>query len=150
MRDKKNSTILYEGLGFPIYLINVPMRKVFGEWIIDINFNHLQLTVLKMLTRKPAPLTGGELRFIIDFLEISTRDFAKIFGVTHTAVLKWTKESSKMNPSTEIYLRLHLLNYLKVTDEEFKAFYLEFTPESLRGLKFEETPLQIDAVKIAC
>lgn len=69
--------------------------------------------------RKPTPLTGGELRFIIDYLEMSTRNFAKLFGVTHAAVLKWENEESKMNPSTEVYLRLYILNYLKVTDKEF-------------------------------
>jgi transcriptional regulator with XRE-family HTH domain len=50
---------------------------------------------------------------------MSSRDFAKLFGVTHAAVLKWVKEKAKISPETEIYLRLYILNYLKVTDNEF-------------------------------
>lgn len=146
----KKDTFIYEGLGFPIQLINVPMKKVFGEWAIDINFNTLQLVVLNMLARKPTSLTGSELRFIIDYLEMSTREFAKLFCVTHAAVLKWEKEESKMNPSTEVYLRLYLLDYLKVTDKEFRKTYLQIKPKNLVGSEHEDNPLVIDAEKIAC
>ena len=34
MKKRKKKTFIYEGLGFPIKLINVPMKKVFGEWCI--------------------------------------------------------------------------------------------------------------------
>jgi len=52
MKETKKETIIFEGLGFPIRLINVPMKKVFDEWAIDINFNVLQLAVLNILARK--------------------------------------------------------------------------------------------------
>src|SRR5262245_8987952 len=110
---RKKTTFIYEGLGFPIRLVNVPMKKVLGEWAIDINFNVLQKVALYMLATKATPITGAELRFIIDYFEMSYRDFAKLFGVSHVAVVKWEKEKSRMNPSTEIYLRLYILNYLK-------------------------------------
>jgi len=147
---KKRDTFIYEGLGFPIRLVNVPMKKVFGEWAIDINFNTLQVVVLNMLARKPTALTGMELRFIIDYLEMSIRDFAKLFGVTHAAVLKWEKEETKMNPSTEVYLRLYILDYLKVTDKEFRMEYLKIKPRNLVTSDSENYPLEIDAEKIAC
>ena len=150
MKDIKIGTTVFEGLGFPIRLVNVPMRKVFGEWALDINFNNLQIAALNLLARKPTPLTGSELRFIIDYLEMSTRDFAKLFGVTHAAVLKWEKAESKMNPSTEVYLRLYLLNYLKVTDKEFRRLYLKMSPENLAHSPSNASPLEIDAHKIAC
>jgi len=142
---QKRETLIYEGLGFPIRLIGVPMKQIFGEWVIDIDFIVLQKVALNMLALKRTPLTGAELRFIIDFLEMPTREFAKIFGVSHTAVLKWLKESSKMNSSTEVYLRLYLLNYLNVTDKEFKRAYLKVTPESIAILSTENSPLEIDA-----
>lgn len=150
MKETKRETLIYEGLGFPIRLINVPLKKVFGEWTIDINFNTLQIAVLNLLARKTTPLTGGELRFIVDYLEMSTRDFAKLFGVTHAAVLKWENEESRMNPSTEVYLRLYILNYLKVTDKEFRMLYLKINPENLSNSESAYTPLEIDADKIAC
>jgi len=149
MKEKKIGAFIYEELGFPIRLINVPMKKVFGEWAIDINFNTLQIVVLNILARKPTALTGSELRFIIDYLEMSTRDFAQLFGVTHTAVLKWENEKSKMNPSTEVYLRLYILDYLNVTDKEFRKIYLKIKPKNLIPLENETITVEIDAEKIA-
>lgn len=147
---KKRETFVYEGLGFPIRLINVPMRKVLGEWAFDINLNTLQKTVLYLLATKQTCLTGRELRFIIDYFEMSYRDFAKIFGVSHAAVLKWEKETSKMNPSTETFLRLYILDRLKVTDHEFRAQFLIINPRYLANAGTEKTPLEIDADKMAC
>jgi hypothetical protein len=46
MKELKKDTILWEGLGFSIRLINMPMRKVFGEWVLDINLEHFQKEVL--------------------------------------------------------------------------------------------------------
>src|SRR5258707_1299003 len=83
------------------------IKKVFGEWVLDINLESFQKSVLHILARKPAPLSGAELRFIVDYLKMSTRDFAQLFGVTHAAILKWENEKSRMNPSTEVCLRLY-------------------------------------------
>lgn len=149
MTKKKKDTFIYEGLGFPLRLVNVPMKKIFGEWAIDINFNLLQTTVLNMLARKPTSLSGAEIRFIIDYLEMSTRDFAKLFGVTHTAVLKWENEESKMNPNTEICIRLYILHYLKVTDEEFRKLYVKINPQTLANRNQENQPLEIEANLLA-
>src|SRR5262245_12381609 len=119
MKETKKDTFVWEGLGFPVRLINVPMKKIFGEWVLDINLEHFQKVVLHMLACKTVPLSGAELRFIIDYLRMSTREFAHLFGVTHAAVLKWENEKSRMNPSTEVCLRLYILNHLKVADKEF-------------------------------
>lgn len=146
--NKKRETLIYEGLGFPIRLVNVPLKKVHGEWVFDFSMGVFQKAVLNMLARKSSPLSGPELRFIIDYFEMSYRDFAKIFGVSHVAVVKWEKEKARMNPSTEIYLRLYILNYLKVTDKEFRKLYLEINPAKLND--HENIPLEIDVDKIAC
>lgn len=149
-KETKIESFVYEGLGFPIRLINVPMRKVFGEWVMDINFNFLQKIVLHMLARKPNPLSGDELRFIMGYLEMPTRGFAKLFDVTHVAVLKWLKEDAKMNPNTEICLRLYLLDYLGVTDKEFRKLYVKIREKHLVDFEGESNPMEIDAEKIAC
>ena len=149
-KNKKIDTFVYEGLGFPIRLIHVPLRKVYGEWVFDFSLGTFQKAVLNMLARKLSPITGAELRFIIDYFEMSYRDFAKLFGVSHVAVVKWEKEETKMNPSTEICLRLYILNFLKVSDKEFRTFYLEMTPDHLSHYERERTPLEMDADKIAC
>lgn len=150
MKEIKKDTFIWEGLGFPIRLINVPMRKVFGEWVLDINLKEFQKVVLHILAYKTVPLSGGELRFIIDYLKMSTREFANLFGVTHAAVLKWENEKSRMNPSTEVCLRLHILNHLKVADKEFRRLYLKINPQKLADAENDTTTLEIDAEKIAC
>lgn len=149
-KNNKIDTFIYEGLGFPIRLINAPLKKVCGEWTFDFSMGVFQKAVLNMIARKPSPITGPELRFIIDFFEMSYRDFAKIFGVSHVAVVKWEKEGSRMNPSTEVYLRLYILNYLKVTDKEFRKLYLKINPEKIANYTDENIPLEIDAEKITC
>lgn len=146
---RKRDTFVYKGLGFPIRLINVPLRKVFGEWAIDINFNTLQKAVLYLLATKPTPFQGKELRFIIDYFEMSYRDFAKLFNVSHVAVVKW-EEESRMNPSTEVVLRLHILNSLKISDKEFRRLYLEIRSDNLSNTTSQKSPLELDVEKIAC
>lgn len=111
-KDKKRKTLIYRGLGFPVRLINAPMRKVYGKWAFDFSMGVFQELVLYMLATKTTSLTGPELRFIIDYFELSYRDFAKLLGVSHGAVVKWEKETSKMNPNTEVSLRLYILDYL--------------------------------------
>jgi len=150
MSKTKTDTFIYEGLGFPIRLINVPMKKVFGKWALDINFNQLHLGILLLLAKKSSPLSGKELRFIRHYLEMSTHVFAKLFGVTHTAVLKWENEERKMAPGTEICIRLYVLDHLKVTDKVFRKVYSEFKPANIAKRPIEDIPLEFNADKIAC
>lgn len=150
MKKIKKDTFIWEGLGFPIRLINVPMKQVFGEWVLNINLESFQKMVLHVLARKPTPLNGAELRFIVDYLKMSTREFAQLFGVTHAAVLKWENERSRMNPSTEVCLRLYILHHLKVADREFRRLYLKISPQNLANSENAEMLLEIDAEKIAC
>jgi len=150
MKNRKTETVIYEGLGFPIRLINVPMKKAFGEWVFDINFNHLQIAVLLLLAKKQTRLTGKEIRFIRHYLRQSTHAFAKLLGVTHVAVLKWESEERKMTSSTEICLRLQILDHLEVTDKEFRKIYLTFKPEVISKKRVKEEPLEVEVEKIAC
>ena len=150
MSEVKKDTIIWEGLGFPIRLINVPMKQVFGKWVLDINLDDFQRVVLLTLARKTISLSGSELRFIIDYLKMSTRQFSQLFGVTHAAVLKWENEKSKMNPCTEICVRLYILDYLKIADKEFRKSYLKISHQNLADSEESGSLLEIDAEKIAC
>ncbi len=150
MSELKRDTFIYDGLGFPVRLINVPLKKVFNEWILDIDFNQFHLAVLLMLVKKRSRLRGKEVRFIRHYLELSTHAFAKLFGVTHTAILKWENEERKMGVGTEICIRLHVLDHLKVTDKEFRKIYLTFTPEVITKKPSQNIPLDIEVDKIAC
>lgn len=147
MKDKKIDTFIYEGFGFPIKLINVPMKKMIGEWVIDVDFNRLQLAVLRRLLYKPTPLNGSELRFIRKFLGMSMTDFGKIFGVSHVAVVKWESSKTRVSPSTDIYIRLYVLDYQRVKDKEFRGLYNTISPVSLskhKGGKVRVLSINID------
>ena len=146
MKNKKTKTFIFHGLGFPIKLINAPMRKEFGDWYIDINMNELMLVVLEALTHKPVPLTGGELGFIRSYLEMTSTEFGKIFGVSHVAVLKWEKGENKVSPALELCIRLYVLDHLKAKDKEFRTLYKELSTELLsKDKKKKIHPIVVDA-----
>lgn len=117
-KNKKHDTFIYEALGFPIRLVNAPLKKIYGEWAFDFSMGVFQKAVLNAIARKHPPITGQELRFIIDYFEMSYKDFARIFTVSPITVVEWEKEETKMNPSTEVCLRLYILNYLNISDKD--------------------------------
>jgi DNA-binding transcriptional regulator YiaG len=136
--ERKKETFIYEGLGFPIELIDTPMKKVFGEWVIDIDMNALQAFVFKGLIHKPYPLTGREMRFMRKFLEMSTTEFGENLGISHATVVKWEKEQTKISPMQEAYIRMFLFEFLK--DQELLSLYKEIKPKMLAEAKNEKHP----------
>lgn len=146
MSERKKRTLIYKGLGFPIKLIDVPSKKMFGDWVLDIDLTELQLIVLKALVHKPTRLTKDELRFIRHFLEMTTTRFGKIFGVTHSAVVQWENGKRNLSPAIELCIRLYALDHLKVKDKEFKMLYNEITIEKLTQRSEKSLPpIEIDA-----
>ncbi len=155
MKHKIEKLYLYEGLGFPIQLVNVPMVHVRGEFILDINFNHLQKAVLLHLCYKKTPLTGNEVKFIRKYFSLNKTAFGCLFGYSHSAVLKWENQGNyiaRIAPTTEIYLRLYVLNFLGRESADFKELYEEIRiPQLAEYLKKSKQvpyiPLSINAEK---
>lgn len=146
-QNKKIETIVYEDFGFPIKLINVPMKKIYGEWFLDINLSKLQKYLIQQLINKPI-LTGAEIRFIRKYFEMTTIEFGKLFGTTHAAVVKWENNETRMNPASEIYLRLFMLDQLHTKDKEFREFYHNFRIHDIilyrKKVTIKENPIEID------
>lgn len=136
--ERKKETFIYEGLGFPLELIDTPMKKVYGEWIIDVDMNELQKFVFKGLIHKPYPLTGKEMRFMRKFLGMSTTEFGVNLGVTHATVVKWEKEQAKVGAIQETYIRMFLFECLN--DAEILELYKEIKPKMLAEAKDEKHP----------
>lgn len=106
---------IYKGLGFPVVLTNLSLVKKRGIWTPAIDYNKLQKEVLLALTHKRTALTGNEIHFIRIYFEMTLEKFGKQFGVTHAAVLNWEKmddSPAKVNPTTELYIRLLILREL--------------------------------------
>lgn len=136
MNETKIETFIYNDLGFPIELIDTPMKKIMGEWVLDINLNILQKEVLKMLIHKPTPLQAGELRFIRKYFEMTTTSFGGVFGVSHAAVIKW--EGGQLPaPPMDVYIRMYAMNRLHAKNEDFGKLFHEVNMADLAQAKKE-------------
>lgn len=141
MEKKKAKRFVYEGLGFPVALINVPLVKKRDIWAPAIDYNKLQKEVLVALSHKPIALTGNEVHFIRAYFEMTLESFGKHFGVTHVAVLTWEKmgdKLAKINPTTELCIRLFILEKLKMSNQVFRDAFRDFDIESI--VKAYKTP----------
>jgi len=155
MKHKIEKSHTYKGLGFPIHLTNVPMIKVRGEFILDIDYNKLQKAVLLHLCHKKTPLTGNEVKFIRKYFSLTTTAFSRLFGYSHSAILKWENQEddiARIAPATEIYLRLYILEFLQKGASDFKDLYDEIRIPQLaeylkRTQEYTYTPLSINAKK---
>lgn len=141
METKKMKRFIYEGLGFPIALLNVSLVKKRGAWTPAIDYNKLQKQVLLALTHKSVALTGNEIHFIRTYFEMTFESFGKQFGVAHAAVLTWEKmgdKPAKINPTTELCVRLFILEKLKTNNQVFREAFREFDIEAI--VKASKTP----------
>ncbi len=147
MEIKKVKRFIYEGLGFPIVLVNISLVKKRDIWTPAIDYNKLQKAVLLAFTHKPIALTGNEIHFIRTYFEMTLEIFGKHFGVSHVAVLTWEKSGNKLakiNPTTELYIRLFILEKLKMNNQVFREAFREFNIEGIA--KSSKTP-SIKALK---
>jgi DNA-binding XRE family transcriptional regulator len=129
METKKTKKYIYEGLGFPVVLNNVSLVKKRGIWTPAIDYNKLQKEVLLVLSHTSFPLAGNEIHFIRTYFEMTLDDFGKQFGVTHVAVLNWEKtgdKPAKINPTTELCIRLMILEKLNMNNQVFRDTFREF------------------------
>src|SRR5579872_6426567 len=123
MENKKIKRFIYNGLGFPVVLVNVFLVKKRNIWTPAIDYNKLQKQVLLALTQKPIVLTGNEVHFIRTYFEMTLENFGKHFGVTHVAVLAWEKmgdKPAKINPTTDLCIRLFILEKLNMSNQVFR------------------------------
>lgn len=141
MATHKLETFIYEDLGFPIQLIDAPMRKILGEWVLDIDLNQLQEAVLKLLIQQPTPLGSGELRFIRKFLEMTTTGFGEIFGVTHAAIIKW-ENGHLPPPSMDLCIRMYVLERLHAKNAEFGKLFHKVSIAKLAEAKKRKARLK--------
>jgi DNA-binding XRE family transcriptional regulator len=113
MEKRIQGQFVYEGFGFPVVLKNVPMVKVRGAWTPDVDYNALSKGVLRAIATHQDRLTGGEVRFVRHYFEMTLQQFAERFGVSHPAVLKWEKAGAgvaNMTWGIEKDLRLFILD----------------------------------------
>lgn len=119
----QRKTISFNGLGFPVVLVNASFTdSPYGE-TLDINFNLLEAMVFEALIRKPTRFAGAEVKFIRHVMEMTQNVFADFLGVERSAVAKWESKDLKatgMTPATEGLLRIQMARHIKHSiDKEF-------------------------------
>ena len=145
-KTKFEQEFVYYGLGFPVVLSNVPMIEIRGSWTPDIDYNLLQSVVLLSLSHKTSTLTGAELSFIRKYFRLTLKQFGKLFGVSHAAVVKWEKakqQSAKVQLTTEREIRLFILDKILAKSSEFRHAYRKLIEQEFK-LKASK-PIQVDA-----
>lgn len=140
---KNKETIIYNDFGFPITLVDVPIKMVMGEEILDIDMYKLQVSVLRYLIFKPTPLSGPQIHFIRKFLKLSSKEFAQKLGLTHPTILSWEKEQATIPTTADMCIRIEVLKAIQ--GDEIITFVNRVTTESLATHKEEkEDIIQID------
>ena len=134
LRRKRQEMFVYEGFGFPVALLHVPMVRVRGAWTPDVDFNKLSERLLEALARKAARLTGSEVRFIRHSFAMTLKQFAQRFGVTHPAVIKWERAGNRptlMAWAIEKDIRLEILRSRSgLEPKEFMSAYADLKEEA--------------------
>lgn len=128
MEKEKAKKFTYYGLGFPVDLYHFPMKKYWGEEMADIDYHKLKQVVIELLAKKSVPLTGSEVRFIRQYFKMNYTQFAKQLGQTRQAITKWESKENEfamITPSTELHIRLSILNFLDTSNEVFRNIYNE-------------------------
>ncbi len=118
MTNKKIQKIYVDnGFGFPVHILNAPLKKIRGKWTLNLNFNKYEKTLILALSVKPARLTGNEVKFIRHHFAMNLKTFGERFGnVAHSAVIKWERfgdKATNMNWACEKDIRLLITSKLK-------------------------------------
>jgi len=148
MKRKMSARVMYHGFGFPVILHHVPMVYVRGAWTPDVNYEQLQRALLRALAEKPAQLSGREVRFIRLAAAMTLNEFAKRFGVTHPAVMKWERAGSRptgMGWSTEKDIRLDVISRLAEKPGRFYRIYRDLESQPTR----KAVQLALDVTSVA-
>jgi len=154
MKKKIIKNFIDHAYGFPIVLLNVPLIKLQGEWCLDINSRKYEHTIALILAEQPKRLTGSQVRFIRQYLDMSLKEFGERFGhVSHVAVLKWERagdQPTNMNWSCEKDIRLAIIKKLKPRRilSSYTAFEKPISSDgtaSTEKIKIDATTLKFEA-----
>lgn len=130
METKVQKRYIDQGFGFPVMLLGWEFVKVRGQWIPKVDYNLLAHEVLRALAECPGRLTGNQVRFVRLQFEMTLKQFASRFDVSHPAVIKWEKagdEPTPMSWTTEKDLRLFIRQQLEEPAKDFLRLYVQLS-----------------------
>lgn len=116
--DREN--FLYEASGLPgVTLVGVEVSRCpnCGQYEVSIpHIEELHGLIAHTLIRKPARLSGAEVRFLRKWLGWSAADFAAHVGVTPETVSRWENAAASMGATADRLLRLMVVTKEPVRD----------------------------------
>lgn len=136
-------------LGFPIIILNPKIKVRAGQKTLDINYDILAKIAFPAIIHKNGRLTGGEIKFIRNFLGINQTEFAREMGLAdHSPVSRWEKASeevTKMDLHTEFAIRIKAarLAKLRVTNALLGIF------DKLKESEGAGALIELDANQVA-
>jgi DNA-binding transcriptional regulator YiaG len=123
MKTKIVKKFMYDGLGFPIELLNVQLVNINGDWVPKIDVRQVANEAIKKLSTQESRLTGNQVKFIRSYFSMPLREFGKkVVHETHAAVKKWESkgdEITSMNENTEQVLRLFIIEQTSTPKSDF-------------------------------
>lgn len=130
MKKPKKTRVVHDfvdyGSGFPVVVSRVELLPWGKDEIILIDHRRFPGAVLRALAEKPTRLTGNEIKFVRLEHEMPLAEFGRLFDVSHPAVKKWESKrdtATGMAWSTEVLIRLFVLNRLGVKPRAFQQIY---------------------------
>ena len=126
MRTKSVRNYVDRGWGFPVVFDSVRLAHVRGEWVPLVDYARCEDAVLEALCRKPAALTGSEVRFVRLHFKLTLAEFGKALGVTHVAVRKWEKKADATTGMTwaiEKTIRLYVFRRINAHAKPFVQLF---------------------------
>jgi DNA-binding transcriptional regulator YiaG len=139
MESKIVKHFIYEGLGFPIELQQVEMRKINNKWHPKIDVKRVADAAMVALVSQKERLTGNQIKFIRSYFSMSLRDFAnKVVNESHSAVSKWEKcgnNATNMDINIEKILRLYIYDKVCVKANVQKTKFYQ-TYQQISHLSF--------------
>lgn len=94
------------------------------------NIVGLHQVIASHLSRKAAPLTGAEFRFLRKEIGLKAKDLAHCLGVTDVSLSRWETDASPINPAADRLLRtLYSLKTMQagraIEPQKFVTAFLE-------------------------
>lgn len=136
-------TYLYVESGLPnVVLVGVNVRRCpscgHHELVLP-RVAELHRTIAHAILRKPARLSGAEVRYLRKYLGWSGADFARHVGVDPSTVSNWENDKDPIGPTSDRLLRLmvahsapvddySLEELTKIENERRPAIHLRVTP----------------------
>jgi DNA-binding transcriptional regulator YiaG len=114
----------------------------YGRGVKIANAEALDLAIAKHLTEKPTPLTGAEVRFLRQMLDISQKRFGELLGRTAQTVALWEK-SEQIHDDADFLIR-HIYRQTKINERDSYVELVDYLNSQDReayrdGVYFTET-----------